>query len=107
MVTWPTHVFNGVVFEKPKNLWTNDERKKIQFDLKVNNIITTTLISNYRTTKRCKISCKLLMKILKNLIIILFHCLLSKNEYPQLWHKRIAHNHMEHLNKPISTKLGI
>jgi len=34
-------------------------------------------------------------------------CLFAKNEEPWIWHKRLAHIHMSHLNKLVSKELVI
>jgi len=36
-----------------------------------------------------------------------FACLFGKNDEPWIWHKRLAHIHMAHLNKVVSKHLVI
>ena len=54
----PTHLVNNVVVNKPRSLWTKDEKKKVQYNLKAKNIITASLsidefyrVSNCTTAK--------------------------------------------------------
>ena len=54
----PTHLVNNVVGNKPRSLWTKDEKKKVQYNLKAKNIITASLsidefyrVSNCTTAK--------------------------------------------------------
>ena len=39
----PTHLINNVVVNKPRSLWTKDEKKKVQYNLKAKNIIIASL----------------------------------------------------------------
>ena len=54
----PTHLVNDVVVNKPRSLWTKEDKEKVQYNLKAKNIITTALsidefyrVSNCTTAK--------------------------------------------------------
>jgi len=46
---------NGVVLDKPKADWTNDDKKKVQYDLKALNILISSLgVNEYHFVSHCK-----------------------------------------------------
>jgi len=48
---------NGVVLEKPKADWSEDDKKKVQYDLKVRNILISSIgVIEYHSVSHCKTS---------------------------------------------------
>jgi hypothetical protein len=54
----PTYLVNNIVVNKPRNLWTKNEKEKVQYNLKAKYIITSALsidefyrVSNCTTAK--------------------------------------------------------
>jgi hypothetical protein len=48
---------NGVVLDKPKADWTDDDKKKVQYDLKAQNILISSLgVNEYHSVSQCKTS---------------------------------------------------
>lgn len=37
---------DGVILDKPKDEWTDDDKKNVQYDLKVRNILISALVVN-------------------------------------------------------------
>ena len=51
----PQVVANGVAQDKPKTNWSNDDKKKVQYDLKAQNILMSSLgVSEYHSVSHCK-----------------------------------------------------
>jgi hypothetical protein len=47
----------GVVLDKPKSDWTDDGKKKVQYDLKACNILISSLgVNEYHSVSHCKTS---------------------------------------------------
>jgi len=48
---------NGVVLDKPKADWSDDDKKKVQYDLKAQNILISSLgVNEYHSVSHCKTS---------------------------------------------------
>jgi len=48
---------DGVVLDKPKADWSDDDKKKVQYDLKVRNILISSLgVNEYLSLSHCKTS---------------------------------------------------
>ena len=48
-------VANNVSQDKPKTNWSNDDKKKVQYDLKAQNILMSSLgVSEYHSVSHCK-----------------------------------------------------
>jgi len=51
----PQVVANGVAQEKPKADWSDDDKKKVQYDLKARSILISSLgVNEYHFVSRCK-----------------------------------------------------
>ena len=51
----PQVVANSVVQEKPKADWSDDDKRKVQYDLKVRNILISSLgVNEYHFVSHCK-----------------------------------------------------
>jgi len=60
-------VANGVSQDKPKADWSDDDKKKVQYDLKAQNILISSLgVNEYHSVSHCKTS-KDMWDLLKNL----------------------------------------
>ena len=67
----PTMIVGNATIEKPKEQWDEDERRRVQYNLKAKNIITSTLgmdeyfrvLNCKNVKKKCGIHYKLHMKV--------------------------------------------
>jgi hypothetical protein len=51
----PLVVANGVAQDKPKADWSDDDKKKVQYDLKAHNILISSLgVNKYHFVSHCK-----------------------------------------------------
>ena len=51
----PIVIVNGETIEKPKDRWTNEDKRRVQYNLKAKNIITSALgIDEYFRISNCK-----------------------------------------------------
>ena len=51
----PQVIANRVAQEKPKADWSNDDKKKVQYDLKARNILISSLeVNEYHSVSHCK-----------------------------------------------------
>ena len=51
----PMHTSEGKIIEKPRSIWSDDDKKKVQYDLKAKNIITSALgIDEFFRISNCK-----------------------------------------------------
>ena len=51
----PQVVANGVALEKSKSDWSDDDKKKVQYDLKARNILLSSLgVNEYHSVSHCK-----------------------------------------------------
>ena len=63
----PQVVANSVAQDKPKADWSDDDKKKVQYDLKAQNILISSLgVNEYHSVSHCKTS-KDMWDLLKNL----------------------------------------
>lgn len=50
----PKHEVNCASVDKPKTFWTDEEKKKVQYNLKARNIITSALSYEFYRVSNCK-----------------------------------------------------